>query len=173
VTGGLDWARDDHAVAVVDARGRELARHRVEHSAPGLTELIEVLRRANWREVAIERPDGPVVDTLLGAGLTVVVISPNQVKNLRGHHGSAGNKDDRLDAYVLADTLRIDRARLRALVPDSQATVALRRVLRARRDSPSPIGSASRTSCGHTCVPCSPAQSACSPRSIPRSVWRS
>ncbi len=33
VTGGLDWARDDHAVSVVDARGRELVRHSVEHSA--------------------------------------------------------------------------------------------------------------------------------------------
>jgi len=45
-----------------------------------------------------------VVDTLLDAGVTVVVISPNQVKNLRGRYGSAGNKDDRFDAFVLADT---------------------------------------------------------------------
>ncbi|MGI8680012.1 MAG: IS110 family transposase [Jatrophihabitans sp.] len=134
VTGGLDWARDDHAVAVVDARGREVTRHSVEHTAAGLVELIDVLRRAGCREVAIERPDGPVVDALLGAGLTVVVISPNQVKNLRGRYGSAGNKDDRFDAFVLADTLRTDRARLRALVPDTPATVALRRTCRARRD---------------------------------------
>ena len=49
----------------------------------------------------------------------MVVISPNQVKNLRGRYGSAGNKDDRFDAYVLADTLRTDRARLRPLMPDS------------------------------------------------------
>jgi transposase len=134
VTGGLDWSRDDHAVAVVDARGCELIRHTVEHSAAGLGELISVLRDAGCAEVAIERPDGPVVDALLEAGLTVVVISPNQVKNLRGRYGSAGNKDDRFDAYVLADTLRTDRARLRALVPDSDATVALRRAVRARRD---------------------------------------
>jgi len=134
VTGGLDWARDDHAVAVVDARGREVVRRSVEHTAAGLVELIDVRRRAGCREVAIERPDGPVVDALLGAGLTVVVISPNQVKNLRGRYGSAGNKDDRFDAFVLADTLRTDRARLRALVPDTPATVALRRTCRARRD---------------------------------------
>jgi transposase len=134
VTGGLDWARDDHAVAVVDARGRQLVRHSVEHTAAGLAELVRVLRDAGCQEVAIERPDGPVVDALLNAGLTVVVISPNQVKNLRGRYGSAGNKDDRFDAYVLADTLRTDRARLRALVPDSNATVALRRLCRARRD---------------------------------------
>jgi transposase len=134
VTGGLDWSRDDHAVSVVDTRGREVLRHTVEHTAAGLSELIQVLGGAGCREVAIERPDGPLVDALLAAAITVVVISPNQVKNLRGRYGSAGNKDDRFDAFVLADTLRTDRARLRALVPDTPPTVALRRACRARRD---------------------------------------
>ncbi len=134
VTGGLDWARDDHAASVVDARGREQVRHSVEHSAAGLTELVRVFGDAGCREVAIERPDGPVVDALLAAGITVVVISPNQLKNLRGRYGSAGNKDDRFDAFVLADTLRTDRARLRPLVPDSAETAALRRAVRARKD---------------------------------------
>jgi transposase len=134
VTCGIDWARDDHAVSVVNARGREIHRCSVEHSAAGLRELIAVLARNSAREAAIERPDGPVVDALLGAGITVVVISPNQIKNLRGRYGSAGNKDDRFDAYVLADTLRTDRARLAPLTPDSPATVTLRRACRARKD---------------------------------------
>jgi len=134
VTCGIDWARDDHAVSVVDVRGREICRCSVEHSAAGLRELLAVLERTGAREAAIERPDGPVVDTLLEAGITVVVISPNQVKNLRGRYGSAGNKDDRFDACVLADTLRTDRARLAPLTPDSPATVTLRRACRARKD---------------------------------------
>jgi transposase len=134
VTCGIDWARDDHAVSVVDARGRETCRRSVGHSAAGLRELLAVLARAGAREAAIERPDGPVVDALLRAGITVVVISPNQVRNLRGRYGSAGNKDDRFDAYVLADTLRTDRARLAPLTPDSPATVSLRRACRARKD---------------------------------------
>ncbi|WP_230872236.1 IS110 family transposase, partial [Mycobacterium canetti] len=106
----------------------------IEHNAAGLRELLELLNRAGVREVAIERPDGPVVDTLLEAGLTVVVISPNQLKNLRGRYGSAGNKDDRFDAFVLADTLRTDRSRLRPLLPDTAATATLRRTCRARKD---------------------------------------
>lgn len=134
VTAGLDWARDDHAVCIVDGRGRQVARTVVEHTDAGLHDLIGFLGRHGAGEVAIERPDGPVIDTLLGAGLTVVVISPNQVKNLRGRYGSAGNKDDRFDAFVLADTLRTDRARLRALTPDHPATTALRRACRARKD---------------------------------------
>ena len=134
LTAGLDWASDDHAVSIVDHRGRELARRNVEHTATGLRDLIGFLRSHGVGEVAIERPDGPVVDTLLGAGLTVVVISPNRVKNLRSRYGQAGNKDDRFDAYVLADTLRTDRARLRPLVPDTEPTIALRRACRARKD---------------------------------------
>jgi transposase len=134
VTAGVDWARDDHAIAVVDGRGREVHRCTVEHTTTGLRELVGVLGKHGVGEVAIERPDGPIVDALLAAGLTVVVISPNQVKNLRGRYGSAGNKDDRFDAYVLADTLRTDRARLRPLVPDREDTVALRRLCRARKD---------------------------------------
>jgi len=134
VTAGIDWARDDHAACIVDGRGRKVATTMVEHTAAGLRELLTFLGRHGVNEVAIERPDGPVIDTLLAAELTVVVISPNQVKNLRGRYGSAGNKDDRFDAYVLADTLRTDRARLRPLVPDTEATVALRRACRARKD---------------------------------------
>jgi hypothetical protein len=95
---------------------------------------VRRLRRAGVGEVAIERPDGQVADTLLEAGLTVVVISPNQLKNLRGCHGPAGNKDDRFDSFVLAGTLRTDRARLRPLLPDSPATVTLRQACRARKD---------------------------------------
>ena len=134
VTAGVDWAIDDHAVCIVDGRGHQLARTMVEHTTEGLRELVGFLGRHGVAEVAIERPDGPVIDTLLGAELTVVVISPNQVKNLRSRYGSAGNKDDRFDAFVLADTLRTDRTRLRPLVPDTPETVALRRTCRARKD---------------------------------------
>ena len=134
LTCGIDWARDDHVIAIVDCNGRHVHRSTVEHSSAGLRDLVAVLARTGATEVAIERPDGPVVDALLSAGIIVVVISPNQLKNLRGRYGSAGKKDDRFDAFVLADTLRTDRARLRPLVPNSPATAALRALCRARKD---------------------------------------
>jgi transposase len=134
VTAGIDWASTDHAVCVVDASGKAVARFTVEHTAAGLAELVRRLGRAGAAEAAIERGDGPVVDALLDAGMTVVVITPNQVKNLRSRYGQAGNKDDRSDAYVLADTLRTGRSRLRPLEPDTPATVTLRSAVRARRD---------------------------------------
>ena len=135
LTAGLDWAKDYHVLCVVDFLGGAVRdRFSIEHTAVGLTAVVRRLAKLGCAEVAIERPDRPVVDELLEAGLTVVVISPNQVKNLRSRYGSAGNKDDRFDAYVLADTLRTDRARLRVLTPDSPATLTLRATCRARKD---------------------------------------
>ncbi len=55
---GIDWARDDHAVAVVDAAGEVVERFAVAHTTVGLRELVRRLRGHGAREVAIERPDG-------------------------------------------------------------------------------------------------------------------
>ncbi|WP_432485499.1 IS110 family RNA-guided transposase [Kineococcus esterisolvens] len=133
-TAGIDWASTDHAVAIVDAHGIQILREMVEHTAAGLNRMMRLLTRAGVREVALERGDGPVVDTLLEAGFTVFVIASNQVKNLRQRYGAAGNKDDHFDAYVLADTVRTDRRRLNPLTLDSPATVTLRMTVRARKD---------------------------------------
>jgi transposase len=134
VTAGVDWASADHVACVVDNAGRVISRFTVQHTADGLKALVKGLAEAKAGEVAIERGDGLMVEALLEAGFTIVVISPNQVKNLRSRYGSAGNKDDRFDAFVLADTLRTDRARLRPLIPDTPATITLRATVRARRD---------------------------------------
>jgi transposase len=96
LTAGLDWASADHAVCVAGAAGEVVSRFTVAHTAEGLRTLVQRLARAGACEVAIERGDGPVVDALLAAGVTVVVITPRQIKNLRSRYGSAGNKDDRL-----------------------------------------------------------------------------
>jgi transposase len=134
VCAGIDWAKDDHAVCILDAGGTILERFFVTHDAAGLKALVRRLLKAGVDEVGIERGDGPVVDALLQAEITVLVITPGQVKNLRSRYGSAGNKDDRFDAYVLADVTRTDRARLRPLVRDTAATTAMRTTVRARRD---------------------------------------
>ncbi len=134
VCGGIDWAKDDHAVCIVDTDGEAIDRFTVNHTAAGLRRMVARLLKAGVDEVGIERPDGPIVETLLAAGLTVLVIAPAQVKNLRSRYGSAGNKDDRFDAYVLADVVRTDRRRLTPLTRSTPATQALRSSVRARRD---------------------------------------
>jgi transposase len=131
---GVDWAKDDYAVCLVDPDGEPLERVTLKYTKAGLRRLLDLLDRHRVDAVGIERPDGPIVDTLLATNMTVYVIPPSQVKALRRRYGSAGNKNDRFDAYVLADTVRTDRRRLTPLVPDSQTTTALRKLCRARKD---------------------------------------
>ena len=141
---------------------------------PGCAELVDVLARVQARGRSRSNdPTGRSLTPCLHAGMTVVVISPNQVKNLRGRYGSAGNKDDRFDAYVLADTLRTDRARLRPLVPDTRRRRSRCAAPAAPAETSSPTASRWPTSCAPTCVTCSPAPSDCSPTSTARSAWRS
>jgi transposase len=134
VCAGIDWAKDDHAICIVDADGEVLDRFMIAHTAAGLKRLVRKLLAAGATEVGIERADGPVVEALLSAELVVLVIAPGQLKNLRSRYGSAGNKDDRYDAYVLADVVRTDRRRLTPLTRSIPATQALRSTVRARRD---------------------------------------
>ena len=62
------------------------------------------------------------------------MVPSRQIKGLRTRYGSAGNKDDRFDAYVLADTWRTDGHRWKPLRPDTEATRALRALCRSRKD---------------------------------------
>jgi transposase len=134
VSAGVDWAKDDHAICVVGGEGEVLDRFAVRHDASGLKVMVRRLLEVGVEHVGIERPDGPVVAALAQGGLTVFVIPPGQLKNLRSRYGSAGNKDDRFDAYVLADVVRTDIRRLRPLVSDGEQTTALRSTVRTRKD---------------------------------------
>jgi transposase len=134
---GLDWASTTHAVCVIDEQGRIQWQGAVPHSAAGLAELVDRLRRVGPPEalrIAIERPSGIVIDTLVDAGFPVVPIHPNVVKASRPRYSSAGRKDDAGDAFLLADLLRLDGPRFRALAPLSDETRALRALVRGRDD---------------------------------------
>jgi transposase len=133
VFAGVDWASAEHAVCVVDAAGTVLWRHTVSHSRAGLSRLTGRLGELQVARVGIERPDGPVVEALLAAGLRVAVVPPRQMKNLRSRYLRAG-KDDRFDAYVLADALRTDGHRFAELTRDTAPTVGLRALVRGRQD---------------------------------------
>lgn len=132
-TAGIDWASEAHEVCVSE-EGRANERFSASHDERGIAALAEQLTRLGVARVAIERPDGILVERLLGAGLEVLAIHPNQVKAARARFAVAHGKSDRFDAYVLAELARTDAHRFRALVPDSDETKALRTLTRARED---------------------------------------
>jgi transposase len=131
---GLDWASRTHAVCVIDEHGSVLERLDVAHDAAGLAELKRRLERWHRPSVAIERPCGLVVDTLLEAGFVVVPIHPNAVKATRPRYRSHGAKSDASDAYLLADLLRTDGHRFKALTPQGDEIKALQALVRGRDD---------------------------------------
>ena len=134
VVAGIDWASDVHVACVLDADGAVTDRFNFTHDSAAIRSMVRRLRAAGVAGVAIERGDGPVVEVLLDAELAVFVVPSRQIKGLRTRYGSAGNKDDRFDAYVLADTLRTDGHRWTPLRPDTGPTKALRALCRARKD---------------------------------------
>jgi transposase len=134
---GIDWAAATHAVCVMDAGGKTAAGFTIEHSADGIATLIRRLARYGQpgdMPVAIERPNGRLVDLLLEAGHPVVPVKPNAIKTWRDGEVLSGAKSDAGDAAVIAEYLRLRAHKLRAVAPYSDETNALRTVVRTRGD---------------------------------------
>ena len=131
---GVDWASEEHAVCVVDADGRIVEGRRYRHEEAGIRALCRRLGELEVELVAVERPDGLLIERLLDAGLHVIAVHPNQVAAMRPRFSAAGGKSDSFDAFVLAEVARTDSHRFRVLVPDTDATKALRALSRARED---------------------------------------
>jgi transposase len=134
---GIDWAAETHAVCIEDAVGRVIDRFSIDHSSEGFDLLVRRLARhgdPTLSPVAIERPDGRLVDRLLEAGHPVVPVKPTAIKAWREAEIGSGAKSDPGDARVIAEYLRLRRQDLRELHPFSAETRALRAVVRSRSD---------------------------------------
>lgn len=134
---GIDWASRAHELCVVDEQGAVLERFGFAHSERGISGMLARLGKLGVPgelPVAIERPDGLLVDRLLEAGHEVVPIHANAFHAARPRWEGAGSKSDPGDAYRLADLLRTDRQRLRPLRPLDQATRELQALVRLRDD---------------------------------------
>lgn len=131
---GIDWASVEHALCVVDETGARLKERMIDHDEVGIASLCRELVALEVQRVAIERPDGILIDRLLETGITVIAVHPNQAKAARERYQVARGKSDRFDAFVLAELARTDAHRLRAIRPDSDETKALRVLTRARED---------------------------------------
>lgn len=127
---GIDWANDSHQVCVLDREGIKLSEFSIEHSAEGVDELtsrlLQLCSEPQQVAVAIELSRGPLVEGLLERGFAVFGVNPKQLDRFRDRHSPAGAKDDRRDAYVLADALRTDAERLRLLQVDEPLVIQLR-----------------------------------------------
>lgn len=127
---GFDWARDHHAVVVVNGPGEIVADFEFEHSLEGWAKFRE--KTAAWPNlaVAIETSQGAAVDQLLELDYTVYPVNPVAAESYRKRKAPTGNKTDHLDGWGLADALRMDGHGWKALQPMDPLTQQLRLLCR-------------------------------------------
>lgn len=136
---GIDWGGTSHAVCVLDATGQQRQERRVDHTADAVQACLAWVIACTGTlpshiAVALETPRGAVVDTCVARGFRVFAINPKQVDRFRDRHTVAGAKDDRRDAWVLADSLRTDPAAFQAVQSEDPLVVQLRELSRTEDD---------------------------------------
>src|SRR2546421_5488437 len=133
---GIDWGSQQHQVCVLDRDRHVVGARVVDHDGSSLAQL------ATWRwalsaghpqgvAVAIEVPRGAIVEGLIERGFHVFAITPKQLARFRDRHTMSGAKDDRRDAFVLADSVRTDQPSFRRLHLDAPQLLLLRELSRA------------------------------------------
>src|SRR5215510_1014017 len=133
---GIDWGSQQHQVCVLDRDRRRVGERAVPHDGASLARLADWLWTMSVGQpqrvaVAIEVPRGAIVEGLVERGFHVFAINPKQLDRFRDRHSVAGAKDDRRDAFVLADSLRTDQPSFRRLRLDDPQLLVLRELSRA------------------------------------------
>src|SRR6266542_3917463 len=137
---GIDWAEDHYDLALVDQAGVVLTERRINDDSIGYQLLLALLAEHGDDQVepipvAIETPRGLVVACLRRTGRQVYAINPLSVARYRERHRVARTKSDRVDAQLLANILRTDRAAHRPLPADSELAQAVAVLARAQQDA--------------------------------------
>jgi transposase len=133
---GIDWGSQKHQVCMLDRHRQVVEERVVDHDGASLAQLVTWLLTLSQGQpqrvsVGIEVPRGPIVEGLMERGFHVFAINPKQLDRFRDRHSVAGAKDDRRDAFVLADSLRTARPSFRRLRLDAPPLFMLRELSRA------------------------------------------
>ena len=94
VSCGIDWAENHHDVALVDADGRVVAKHRISDDVAGFAQLLQLLSAAGDSAedpipVAIETSRGLLVACLRATGRQIYAVNPKAVDRYRDRHSVA------------------------------------------------------------------------------------
>ena len=123
---GIDWGSKVHAVCVLDDQGKKLLEQEVQHHGDDVHAFIAKLRDLAGNDMsnvsaAMEAPRGVMVEALLETGANVYSLNPKQLDRFRDRYSVSGAKDDDLDAFVLAASLRTDGKLYRPIsIPDAE-----------------------------------------------------
>jgi transposase len=127
---GFDWAKDHHEVVIVDKQGQLVADFVFDHSEEGWQRLVKEVTGFAGLAVAIETNQGAAVDQLLQREFTVYPVNPIAAASYRKRKVPTGTKTDHVDAWGLADALRVDGHGWKVLEPMDPLTQKLRLLCR-------------------------------------------
>jgi transposase len=132
---GIDWGSQQHQVCVLDRNRRRVGERVVDHDGMSLAQLADWLWTVSAGQpqrvaVSIEVPRGAIVEGLIERGFHVFAINPKQLARFRDRHTMSGAKDDRRDAFVLADSVRTDHPSFRRVQLDDPQLLLLRELSR-------------------------------------------
>jgi len=134
---GLDWADQTHDLWIQPADGSKAQHLRLEQTPEALHQWIARLReRFDNRPVALglETSCGPVISALMAYEFLVIFpLNPKALKDYRAAFSVSGAKDDRTDAQLIEEFIRLHRQKLKALEPDTQLTRKLAGLVYNRR----------------------------------------
>lgn len=134
---GWDWADQKHDLWIHPADGSKAEHLQLPQTPEALHEWVAKLReRFGNRPVAlgIETSRGAVISAFLAYDfLSLFSINPKALKDYRAAFSVSGAKDDRTDAMLLEELIRLHRDKLKALQPDTQLTRTLAGLVEIRR----------------------------------------
>jgi len=136
-TVGLDWADKKHDVWLRPADGSKAQHLRLEQTPEALHEWVAKMRErfgGGKIAMAIETSRGPIISALMAYDFIVLFpINPKAMKDYRAAFSVSGAKDDRTDAQLLEEFVRLHRDRLKAWQPDTELTRKLGGLVLNRR----------------------------------------
>src|SRR5918998_2332786 len=96
---GIDWAQRHHDIAVVDDDGVLVLKRRIDDSAVGFRQLLELLAEQTQRSeapipIAMETAKGLLPAALLAAGYQLFPINPLAVSRYRDRYVVSRAKSD-------------------------------------------------------------------------------
>lgn len=135
---GIDWAAAKNDVCIIDLKGKIVTEFIFPTTPEGMLQMCSTFEDlCNDKDsiaIAIEIPHGAIVECLADKGFHVFSINPKQLDRFRDRHSPAGCKDDKLDAYVLADSLRTDEHCFRKIEILDSDIIILRELIRIDSD---------------------------------------
>jgi transposase len=134
---GLDWADRKHDLWICPSDGTKANYAALEQTPEALQEWVAKLReRFGNRPVAmgIETSRGALISGLMAHDFIVIYpINPKALKDYRAAFSVSGAKDDRTDAMLLEELVRLHRDQFKALQPDTALTRKLAGLVENRR----------------------------------------